>query len=226
MKIYFFFLFFLLIIISNDAICNDRQLGIKVGIVQSDMLMKDNDGTFSQSNPNSGFLVGVTGSFISSKVFTFEIGCIFSKKGLKYNYDVINYDYYYNRRDTTRYDGYLYILYGIIPVNVKVGVPIGDFKIYGILGGYLASAYYGHDNGTKTNGKNIDIVNNDIDFDYQYNFDKIDYGLNFGVGVEAYNFIIEFAYEYGLYNFSRNTNNGFTMNNRSFSLSIGYNFEI
>jgi hypothetical protein len=112
--------------------------GVKAGLNLSTMLLKDNDGNYSDAfKMNPGFHAGVTGEFPLTEMFSFETGLLLSTKGLKSNQ---NYAFL---GGTTETKGKLNLLYLEIPITAKASFHLRNIKIYGTFGPYIGMGLSG-----------------------------------------------------------------------------------
>lgn len=187
-----------------------QKFGIQGGINLSNMLVKDNDDTYSDEFKNNmGFNAGVTLGFGFSKLFDVEVGAIVESRGFKIEQD----------GDSWKSK----LLYADIPVLLKVGPSMGPVKIFGAAGPYLGIGLTGKDvysMGGQEESEDIKWGNNEEEDDFK----RLDYGGKFGVGAEAMHFTFGAYYTLGLANISADTQNGQKVQNRGFSICVGYTF--
>ena len=142
------------------------QLGIKAGVNIANEInsysVSDIKAGFNTSNL-TGYQIGLVYQLMPKKSgFGFEAGALLSQKGSTYN-------------DSTS-QGYRELNYLEVPLNLRYHVLISAMGIYGfggIYGGYSLS------------GKTVNETTNNIQNETYSGFmEHVDYGYNFGAGVE------------------------------------------
>jgi hypothetical protein len=201
-----------------------QTVGVKAGLNLSTVLMKDNTTTYSTDfKMNPGFNVGVLVDFPIGEVFVIEPGLLLSTKGFKEEFkeDI-------HQIGVIEYKNKTNLYYLDIPVYAKAAFGVGDdVELYGAFGPYLGVGLWGKMkseviyNGEKENSDENIKWGNDAENDH---FERVDYGLSFGAGVEFYSVFIEATYGLGLANISPYTEDGFKTNNRVLGISAGYRF--
>lgn len=194
--------------------------GVKAGLNLSTMLLKDNDGNYSDDfKMNPGFHVGVTGEFPLTEMFSFETGLFLSTKGLKTTQVDVALGV------TTETKAKMNLLYLDIPLTAKASFDIGSTKIYGVLGPYLGMGLSGKNKyeitevgETRTGENNISWGSGENDYK------RLDFGLTAGTGVEIKSIQIGMFYSLGLANISHHSENGSEFSNRVLGISVGYKF--
>jgi hypothetical protein len=211
-------------IISLASVSFAQTFGVKAGLNLSNMLMKDDNTTFSTDfMMNPGFHVGGTVEFPIGGIFSIEPGLMFSTKGYKdeYKEDI-------HQIGITEYKTTLNLYYIDVPVYAKATFDVGDnVKLYGGLGPYLGVGLWGKMNNEVTFDGITDTSNEDVKWGTDAendHFKRVDFGLNAGAGVAFYSILIEVSYGYGLINICPYTDNGFKTNNRVLGISAGYKF--
>jgi hypothetical protein len=211
--------FLLIITVLFLAISSNAQVkfGLQGGLNLSNVTEKDKDVTYSKDYKSKpGFNLGVTAEFSKSEKLSFESGLFFSTKGHKVEDTGIKITVNFN--------------YLEVPVNVIYKIDLGSSKVFLKAGPYFGYAVSGK---VKANEKIFDDANgnptdeitikfgNDKDND---NLKAIDYGLNFGAGVEFNQMTLGFQYGLGLANLALDTSNSYKMSNKVMAVSIGYRF--
>jgi hypothetical protein len=179
------------------------------------MLMKDDDATYSDDfKMKLGWHFGGVGELELNDNMSVEAALMLSSKGYKYedeDWDVKN----------TFSPLFLHI-----PILFKYGVPVGDFKLFGQAGPYLA---YGIGGKTKVTSDNPLIEDSDESIKWGSGDDDdlkpLDFGLNIGAGI-AFEMGLEanLFYELGLGNHAIETEGGTKIANRVFGISFAYKF--
>ncbi|MDP3359679.1 MAG: porin family protein [Lutibacter sp.] len=187
-----------------------QQFGIKAGLNLSNMLMKDDDDTYSDDfKMNPGFHIGPTMELPINETVSFETGLLLSTKGYKETFD----------GDTDKYN----LLYLDIPLTAKATIDIGGSKIYGIFGPYIGIGLSGKAK-YEEDGESFE---EDIKFGSDEDEDdlkRLDYGLTIGAGMEFNAIQIGLSYGLGLANISTYTDGGAKISNRVLGISLGYKF--
>lgn len=195
--------------------------GVKAGLNLSTMVLKDNDGNYSDDfKMNPGFHVGVTGEFPLTEMFSFETGLFLSTKGLKAN-QLVDIPLGPTTETKTKMD----LLYLDIPLTAKASFVIGSTKIYGVLGPYLGMGLSGKNKYEITEVGETRTGENNITWGSEENdYKRLDFGLTAGTGIMIKPIQIELFYSLGLANISHQSVNGSKFSNRVLGLSIGYKF--
>jgi hypothetical protein len=208
----------LLLIITTSS--HAQIFGVKAGLNLSTMLLKDNDGNYSDDfKMNPGFHVGVTGEFHLTEMFSFETGLFLSTKGLK----ATQADFSLGVATETK--AKMNLLYLDIPLTAKASFDIGSTKIYGVLGPYLGIGLSGKNKYEITEAGETRTGENNISWGSSENdYKRLDFGLTAGTGVEIKSFQIGIFYSLGLANILHYSENGSKFSNRVLGISIGYKF--
>ncbi|MCD8540050.1 MAG: PorT family protein [Leadbetterella sp.] len=194
------------------------------------MMFKDTDGRVTEGlGIKPGFHIGGTVEIPVSDMFYVEPGLLFSNKGVKLDRDElleIGGGYF-----TVRNKGSFDLYYLDIPLNGKVKFDVGSsVKVYGTFGPYVGVGVAGKLKGKLTVSVPAPFSESydekiewgsDRDTD---NFKRADFGLSIGGGAEFGPFTAGVAYNHGLANISSYTGEGTKINNRVFSISVGYRF--
>ena len=172
MKIKNFCFLIVLLLYATEAYA---QLGIKAGVNMANEIK-----TFSQVNSEAGFnssnLTGYQFGLIYQAMakksgLGVEIGALLSQKGSCFHIDSIDVN-------NPQREGYKELNYLEVPLNLRYHLSIGFIGIYGfggIYGGYALS------------GQTVNETANTTDIEtYQSFVDHLDYGYNFGAGIELF----------------------------------------
>jgi hypothetical protein len=189
------------------------KFGVKAGLNIANMLEKDNDETYSKDYKSKiGFHLGGTADFAISEKFAIEPGLLFSTKGYKME----------DSGETMSYN----LNYLEIPINAVYKIDLGSAKVLINAGPYLGFAISGKMKASVARfGENGDEKEQKIEIGSDKEKDMIkplDFGLNFGAGVDIKGITIGLQYGLGLANLSLTTDNGYKMNNKVFGISVGY----
>ena len=197
-----------------------QNIGVKAGLNLSNMLAKDNVGTYSDDfKMNPGFHVGVTAEFPLAEMISFETGLLFSTKGFK----IIEEETLMG--ETVKYDSKTNLLYLDIPLTAKASFDLGGAKIYGVFGPYIGMGLSGKAKYEMTDLGGTETDEEDIKWgsdEYEDDLKRLDFGLTMGAGVEIGSIQIGLSYGLGLANISPYTDDGTKVNNRVLGLSAGY----
>lgn len=150
------------------------QLGIRAGLnIASEM------NSFSPSETKAGFnSTNLTGNQIGliyqavpkKSGLGFEIGAILSQKGSTFSDSL--------KIDKVIKQGYKELNYLEVPLNLRYHFSLGFIGLYGFLGIY---------GGYALSGKIVDEKTNDIqNMTYAGFMDHVDYGYNYGAGIELF----------------------------------------
>jgi hypothetical protein len=190
-----------------------QKIGVQGGINLANMLVKDNEDTYSDEfEMNLGFNGGVTMEVGFGDLLSVEAGLLVDTKGFKYDYDFLG------TTVTTKVNA----MYLDVPVLVKVGPSFGPVKVFAAAGPYVGFGLAGKIK-TEAEGESEteDIEWGDTEDDYAK---RLDFGAKFGAGVEVMGFTLGGYYSLGLANISPTTEDGLKVNNRVISISVGYKF--
>jgi len=190
-----------------------QKIGIQGGINLANMLIKDDEGTYSDEFAmNLGYNGGVTVEFGFGDLISLEAGLMADTKGFKWETDM------FGTPLTTKAN----LLYVDLPVLLKAGLSLGPVRVFGAAGPYIG---YGITGKIKAEAggesESLDVEWGDAD---ESDFKRMDYGAKFGVGAEAMGFTFGAYYALGLANISPTTDGGSKVNNRVISISVGYKF--
>lgn len=176
---------------------NAQRLGIKAGVSLAKGTYEYTNASFSTENL-TGFHAGLIGEVpLSDNVFI-NTGALFSMKGTKLNVLGIGVDFSVN--------------YVEIPLNLAYKYDLGPVKLFGQAGPYAgvgisAKMKGGGEEETLDFGSDSDQIK------------RIDYGVNFGAGVEIRKLILGVNYGLGLANMSNDPDE--TVKNGVLSISAG-----
>jgi hypothetical protein len=202
-----FFLLFALTIFTNGLFA---QLGLKAGVNMASEIKSlsqaDIAAGFSTNNL-TGYQIGLVYQAMPKKSgLGVEIAALLSQKG--------------STIDSTNLvnsitEGYKELSYIEVPFNLRYRLTLGFIGIYGIAGVY---------GGYALSGKIVDEIKEVTENEtFQSFMDHVDYGYNFGAGIELFKKIqLGGTWSQGLKNTSNSTTT--TTNNRVFSINLVYVF--
>lgn len=209
-----FSLLVLALVLTMTAESFAQRFGVKGGLNLSNMLIKDDDKTYSDDfKMKPGIHIGVTAEFPMTEMLSFETGLLLSTKGFKLSRE--------------GYEGKMSLNYLDIPLTGKASFDIESVKVYGVFGPYVGIGISG-----KSKFENTYEGETEIDDDIvvwgsdkeESDFKRLDFGLTVGAGVELNAIQIGTSYNMGLANISPDTEDGRTNKNRVLQLSIAYKF--
>jgi hypothetical protein len=151
------------------------QLGIKAGLNMANEIRSFNQSDVAasfQSSNLTGYQIGLTYQAMPKKTgMGVEIGALLSQKGSSFHFDSINVD-------NVLRNGYKEINYLEVPLNLRYHIIVGLVGVYGFGGVYGGCALSGSTvtESTSTTEKEA----------YKTFADRVDYGYNFGAGVELF----------------------------------------
>ncbi|QCK15979.1 porin family protein [Mangrovivirga cuniculi] len=206
-------LIFLLTILALPNLLNAQELGIRAG---------GNLSTWNISFPLEeeetkkylfGFHIGGTALYELSDNLKLNTGLYFTQKGVVAEYNDID-----ETSETRLKVNYLQLQgaleYSFGEQNVKPFIQAGPYFSYGI-SGKAEETFEG-----TTIESDLDLGNSEDD-----DFDPIDFGLNFGAGVDIDKFRVGVNYELGLTDLEPNDlDSEDTYKNSSFNLNVSYFF--
>lgn len=199
-----------------------QNFGIKGGLNLSNMLVKDDDDTYSDDfKMKPGFHIGATAEFPLTGIFSFETGLLLSTKGSKMSEEETFMG------ETYKYESKLTLFYLDIPLSAKASFDLGGTKIYGVFGPYLSYGLSGKSKYEETFDGETESDEEDIKWgsdEDESDLKRLDFGLTMGAGVEINSIQIGLSYALGLANISPYTDGGSKINNRVLGLSVGYKF--
>lgn len=181
------------------------KIGVKAGLNIANMVVRDNAETYDMNSLN-GFLLGATAESSISKAFAIETGMLLSKKGVK------------NREQVSIHLNYLEV-----PIHAVYKIGSGKNKFLIHAGPYLGFALSGV---VKTGAAlgNVELkIGNDKE---KHDIKPLDFGWDFGAGVEIQDMTISFQYGVGLTNIIVDSKtDGRMMSNRVIGISVGCKFK-
>jgi len=213
---------FVLLLITLASSSFAQSFGIKAGLNLSNMLMKDDDDTYSDDNKMlPGFHLGVVAEIPFSETFSFEPGLFLSTKGFKYSEEGTE------AGETYEYKEKAVLYYIDIPLNLKANFGTGKTKFYGLFGPYIGMGLSGKYKSESTFMGETESDNSDVKWGSNSDDDdmkRFDFGISIGAGVQFGAINVGAGYALGLINTSAYTDNGYIMKNKVLSVSVGYKF--
>lgn len=212
-------LIFALFLVSFDTF--GQQWGIMGGLNLSTMRYQtDNYDYGKHFSMRPSFHIGITYEAPINEFLSFQPAFMLTTKGYKYKYSNFqNTNYSYNEIDKVKTS------YLEIPLTVKAFTEVGDIKIYGLFGPYLALGIAGKTKSIVKSNGNKNTSSSTISWGSDSNEDdlkRFDMGLTFGVGAQYSQYTFGISYDLGLTNIAAYQDNGNTIKNRTLQFSVGY----
>lgn len=192
-----------------------QSFGVKAGLNLSNMVQKDDNFTYSERNEmNLGFHVGPTAEFSFSNLLSLEAGLLLSTKGYATTTEIIG--------TTTKINTNL--LYLDLPVTAKINFNLGDLGVFAAFGPYLGVGLSGKTKIKTTIGSTTTTGDSEITWGKDGTYNRLDFGLTMGAGVDINSLLVGIYYNLGLINASTSTANGYKATNGVLAVSFGYKF--
>jgi hypothetical protein len=207
------------------------RYGVRAGLNLGKIIMAEDLGGATQKMHTSFHVGGIT-EYGLSESFSLESGVLLSAKGTKLEYSESD------QGITVTGTSSISPLYLEIPVKALYKVNLGSTKLHlfagpyfgiGVAGKYktemkatgLPSGVTLSSLGFENESANI-VFGSDVDSDLK----TLDFGLNFGAGVEINNLLLSLQYDLGLSNLDPLGSSEFEMKNRVIGISVGYMFGV
>lgn len=216
LKLPIIFVFILL-----SSVTFSQNIGVKAGLNLSTTHSK-HQNSYVKLNP--GFHFGITAELPIDEIFTFNPELLFTSKGdiIDPKADDLGGG---STLDSKEKDNIYYLE---IPLVAKTTFTIGKNKIYLDLGPYLSLGLFGNVVAeTKSNIPGIGgSSKTKITWGGEYfpTYNRFDYGITGGAGVEINAFRFGLSYDLGLAQTIPNTVNDTKITNRVIGISVGYTF--
>lgn len=206
MKIITFFLFLSAFASSSIA----QSITVRGGLNFSNPSVMINGNDIEQVETLTGFHAGILGE-LGSEMLALEVGLLYSQKG--YTSDRAIPVFQDQQRNVT-------MNYLEIPINGKVKFGPENARLYVAAGPYVGFAL----NGTIEEDGPLGNSDNDINFGNEEadDFKPLDYGLNFGIGVEVSRFQLGATYGLGLANIDTSNDDDDSYKNNVIQVHLGY----
>jgi hypothetical protein len=215
-------LLFILLLITLASATFAQSFGVKAGLNLSNMVVKDDDDTYSDDYKMlPGFHLGVVADIPFSDMFSFEPGLLLSTKGFKYDLS----EEYLGETMESKMKMSLYYL--DIPLNLKASFGSDDTKFFVTFGPYLGMGLSGKTKSEVTFMGETESDEADIKWGTDEENDdlkRLDFGIAVGAGVQFGAITAGAGYQLGLANASPYTDNGSSIKNKVISVSVGYMF--
>ena len=198
------------------------QLVIKAGLTSSDISLKNNAGDLDQLNEmKQGVHFGLFMEKKINSLLSYETGLMFDQKGMKMANDL---------GSGNIQTDIMSIAYLKLPMALKVGIDVTpSVRLFGKLGGYGG---YGLSGKIDTEVVNAGTVTSTTETDLNIGTDvsagdlvkPIDYGAEFGVGLQYKQIMFEVNFEQGLANIATDQSAGEVFKNKELKFTLGYRF--
>ncbi|MFZ4400019.1 MAG: porin family protein [Bacteroidales bacterium] len=230
---------FVLVLMISTQTYSQFRFGVKTGLNISNMRVSGFTGVTESSRIS--FHIGANVDFSFTKSFSLESGLLLSSKGANFDRDLYTDNTTKVIENTT-----LTPLYIELPINAVYKVDFKPIKLLIFAGPYLGIGVGGnrvieHEaTGLPAGVSLADAVNwciqnlhntvQDGTTGLKYgsnsadDLKSFDFGLNFGAGIEFYNFQFRLQYGLGLANLNPTTANNEILKNNVFGISVGYMF--
>ena len=208
---------FSIVFIIITKICFAQEISIRGGFNLSQFWWEYEDvvGTPEGTMQNPGFNIGPVLDLHISKVFSVETGILYTSKGYRSSVEL----------NGALIEGKENLYYLDVPVLFKITVPVKKVGIFVMAGPYIGEALYGKDKNVSTFNSVRDEWEGNIKWGNEpYEYDRFDYGLKFGAGLQYYKWQIGACYEFGLKNISNMHRPPYlvTKNNRVLEFYLSY----
>ncbi|MFN5223008.1 MAG: porin family protein [Bacteroidota bacterium] len=217
-KITYFTILASAIMATTDV--NAQFLRIKGGMNLSNMIVEDNDITYSKDFKNRvGYQLGVTIQSESDKMVSFEGGLNIGTRGFDYTESVVF------EGISMKVEQKMKLLYLTVPLTAKATVDLGNAKLYAALGPYLALGLQGEVWTKVSAGALSEETTEDISWGTDENDNdlmRFDGGVHLGFGLEYKNVELGVEYDYGVANISPYTENGTKISNKNIGITLAY----
>lgn len=181
--------------------------GIKGGMNLSKLHLSTPEGSISTDNIFSLQMTGYWSGMLSEGLYL-QPGVSIQGKGGKNKYI---------DSENKKVDNTTNLVYLEIPVNLVYYLNAGEGDIYVGLGPYAGWGVFGREKGEE--GKQ------DVTWDSDEGYKRFDYGANFIIGYKFLNgMLVNGGYGLGLGNMMPKNDHDMKQYNRTFSLSVGYEF--
>ncbi len=205
--------FVMIMSLTNAMFSQNLSLGARAGLNLSSVFYKHSGFNYKDYiSMLTGFHVNPYVEYSFSDKFALEGGLSFQTRG-----------FFFNEDDMIR-DKYT-LHYLDVPINAKFYFNIGKPKIYVYAGPYLGIGLFGKEKQYRNDAL---LYERTLTWG-QYipaDFNRIDFGINGGVGIDINNFSIGAQYGYGFLNVSTLDNYAVKVHNYVISISLGYKFDL
>ena len=192
-------------------------LGIRAGLNVANVVM-DDEMFDDELKSKGGLLAGITAEFPLTEAISFETGALLSTKGFKLEYEETWGGETFSGKWSSN------PIYIDVPLTAKLYFDLGGARLFGKVGPYVGIGVGGdykyemsYDGETESESEKIEWGGDDADYE------RLDYGLLLGAGLDLGVIEAGASYGYGLANISPNGDD-FKAHNRVFSIYVGIKF--
>lgn len=194
-----------------------QRLGIKGGLSSTNVVVEDNDGTYSDDfEALTGYHAALMFDYRFTPLISVELGLMATTRGFSSSEEEAGASV------DIKWSAY----YAEVPLAIKVAPEIQeDLRVFATAGPFVGFGVYGTVESTvkfmgqsRTEEEDIEWGSDAEEDDLQ----RLDYGVVFGAGVEYKSFMLGATYDLGLANISASTENDLSINNRGWKISLGY----
>jgi hypothetical protein len=196
-----------------------QRLIVKAGVSFANQKYYEGDENWAkmlgfQFNP--GAHLGIAAEVPTGKVLSFEPGLLLTTAGYKVTdkQEVLGEIY--------RYKGSSNLIYLNLPLNVKVGIPIGKANLFVVAGPYIGMGLKGTYKSVLKHNGDREVDTRNMELGDENDLKRLDYGINMGAGVELSSIQLRFFYSLGLANIAPDQFEEAELSNRVMGLSLGY----
>ena len=186
----------------------NSQIEIEGGLNFSNQSYKiDGEKIDEGSKMNPGFNLGAVYRVELSNSLYFLPGLVWNTRGYREVYG--------------DYTGSVNLNYITIPLNLRMHFDVSsNLKAFINAAPYVGFALSGSSRGKDSDGKSKQKV----EFGDDYGYSRLDYGLNFGIGVDLDKFTVSAGYDFGLANISSSSDgdSNYKVSNSSLKFTLGY----
>lgn len=198
---------------STEKADRGITFGIRAGLNLSNIKISNGEDDLSPDS-KAGFNVGVSMDIPMLQSLYLQTGLYYTTKGAKFE----------ESEDDYKYEQTLNPSYLEIPIMASYRYDFSDAAQLQVnFGPYFAYGLAGKYKETYTEDGKKDEEKEDL-FGKDKLLDRFDAGLGIGAGFTYSKFFIGLNYQFGLANLAQDAKNGYSVKNKNFSISVGYNF--
>lgn len=220
MKTKITYLAILMVSVTTISISQAQTVRIKGGMNLSNMVIEDDENSYSDKFKNRmGYQIGLSIQTESDNIVSFEGGLNIGTRGFDYSESVVF------EGVSMKVEQEMKLLYLTVPLTAKATIDLGNAKLYGAIGPYLALGLKGEVWTKASAGGYSEETTEDISWGTDENDDdlmRFDGGIHAGVGIEFRSVELGFEYAYGVANISPYTEEGFKVSNNNIGVTLAY----
>ena len=207
----------LLCCITTESIA--QILGVRAGLNVANIAIDNELFDDEDLKSKGGFLAGLTAEFPLSDAISFETGALLSTKGYKMEYEETWAGETYSGKFSTN------PIYIDVPLTAKLYFDLGGARLFGKVGPYVGIGVAGDFKYEETSGNETESESEKIEWGGDdADFERLDYGLLVGAGLDLGVIEAGASYGYGMANITPNGNSDLKVQNRVFSIYVGIKF--